>query len=144
MEHFLSAAHSFIKVFCDGVDIKGCMVGENIHNHLYIVFGGGIHHLFHLISGADNIVADFPICGLIIIIPVTFGHILIENFLAAALGSETILDRGGLHHGEAGIGDVLHVRSDLRKAPAPGMKDSLFVDGIGIDSHPVFCRGLQT
>ena len=138
MVHFIATSHSLIKIIRNRVNIKCSVIGKYIHNNLYIIFCSRIHHLLHLLTTSKNIISYFPVSRLIIIIPVSFRDIVIENFLSASSRRITSLHRGSLDHSESGIGNFLHTSCHLREIPAPGMEYCLSIHDIRIDRNTVF------
>ena len=141
MEHFVTSSHSLVKFLRHCIGVESGMVRKNIHNYFYAISCSRIHHLFHLVAAAEIGVSHFPVGRLIIIVPVSFRHFLVEELLAASFRSITALHRRGLDHGETGLPYFLHAARYFREVPAPGMENGFSVDGIGIYGHSVFgCR----
>ena len=119
MIKFIAATDSRNHLIAHCIDIKCRMIGKHIDNDFHSVTGGRIHHLFHLLACAKNLVTDFPVGWLIIVIPITL--FLVEQFFRTSLGIETMLHRRSLHHSKTSIGNILHIRGNGREIPAPGM-----------------------
>ena len=135
VEHLLTAADSLIELVCDKVDVECGMVRKYVHKDSDIVFLCRVKHGLHLFFCADDIISYSPIGGLIIMIPVSL--LLVENLDVSAFRAEACIHRRGLQHGEAGIGNLLHVLCDSREVPAPYMEDGLCISAVWIMCHSV-------
>ena len=78
MEHLLSPPHSFVEFLSHRVCVECRVIGKHVHDYLYSIFGGRVHHLFHLVAAAEICIAYLPVSGLIIIVPVAFSDLLVE------------------------------------------------------------------
>ena len=111
------------------------MVWKNIHEDSDVVFLCRVKHRLHLFFCSDDIVSHCPIGRLIIMIPVSL--LLVEDLDVSAFWAEACIHRRSLKHGEAGIGDLLHVLCDSREVPAPYMEDGLGIGAVWIMCHSV-------
>lgn len=75
----MSRRYGLVEFRRNGVDVKRGVVGKHVYEDLDIIFGGGVEHFLHLLFGADNLIPDFPVGGLIVIIPIAF--LLVKEFL---------------------------------------------------------------
>ena len=117
------------------------MIREHIDDNFHIIFGGGVEHGFHLLACADDGVADFPVGRLVVVVPVTFGAFVVEEFAGSAVGIVAMLHGRGLHHGVACVGNPCHVFGDCGEVPAPRMEDGFSVGGVGIVSDAILGSG---
>ena len=48
MVHFVAAAHGFEEILLNGINIEGCVVGQNVDNDADIIFVGAVDETSHI------------------------------------------------------------------------------------------------
>ncbi len=107
------------QALADAVQVRGGVVGDHVHDHLDAVPVGRLTHGGKCLLGAQLVIADGPVGGLVVVVPLS----LAVELHTAAAPRHTGVDGGGLDGGEARPGDVLHALGDGLEGPAPGVED---------------------
>ena len=105
------------------------MVRQNVDNNFDAVAIGAVGQSAEVVTGAELVIADLPVDRLVVVIPFTFDRVafLTEKSHSAVLADEAGVGRRGLHVGESGVGNLLHVGRDGVERPCEGMENDVVV-----------------
>ena len=115
----LRPPHGIQQILADALQGGGGVVWNHVHDHLHAVPVGLLAHSGELLLGAQLVVADGPVRGLVVVVPLP----LAVELHAAVPAHHARVGRGGLHGGVPGPGDVLHALGDRGEGPAPGVEN---------------------
>lgn len=107
------------------------MVGQHVNNDAQPQALGIVTHRLELVAGAQLIVANGPVGGLVVVVPLAVA----KELASAALAHNALVDGRGLHNRVAGILDLGQMLADGVERPRPGVQDNLIIAQASLGSR---------
>ncbi len=129
MEKVVVAAYGTVEIGEHGSVVDGSVVGQHVDKHAYAIFHGAVAHGLEFVASAQQIVAHFPVGGLIIEVPFSSHRIAglaVESF-ASTFANEASVGRRSLHEVISSVGDEVHVVGYGVEIPRPCVENDIGV-----------------